>query len=36
MLIEWNGEIAERLAVGFVSKETWERAGPQRRYIKLA
>ena len=35
MLIEWNGDIAERVAVGQVSSTNWELACPIRKTIVL-
>jgi hypothetical protein len=38
MLIEWKAEsgYAERLAVGYIRESSWDQAGPEWKYIKLA
>ena len=36
MLVEWKGEYAERVAVGQIHADAWERSSPQRRFVRLA
>lgn len=36
MLVEWKGEYAERVAIGQIHENAWERSNPQRKFIRLA
>ncbi|KIM96766.1 hypothetical protein OIDMADRAFT_204534 [Oidiodendron maius Zn] len=36
MLIEWRGEYAERVAIGQIHANAWERSNPQRKVVRLA
>lgn len=35
LLIEWNGDIAERIGLAFILPEAWNRASLEERYIRL-
>jgi hypothetical protein len=35
MIIEWKGEVAERIGLGVVTAESWSKANPMWRDVKL-
>lgn len=35
LLIKWNGEFAERVAIGFMHANLWEKSQPVRKWIRL-
>ena len=36
MLVEWKGEYAQRVAIGQIHANAWERSNPRRKFIRLA
>lgn len=36
MMVEWFGEVAERLIVAQIHRRAWEEAGPEWRHIRFS